>query len=543
MGDVALMTRPRSLEASISFDDWTSLFSLDSPLYNLRTTMPNEREELETSFEGFVRGAYTRNGVVFACLAARAKLFSQARFQYQQMFGGRTGALFGTPELGLLEHPEPGETTDDMLFRAILDADLGGDWFGVRRTFKGGTRIKRLRPDWTAVVLGSRNPDVEPEAIGWDPDTEVVGYGFLPGGPSARAKPYAFGVEEVSHFYPNRDPLARYRGVPLIVAVMREMLADSAATNHKLAFFRNAATPNLAINLPAGWDEDKAKSWIETFEGKQRGSLNAYRTLYFGGGMTAQVIGKDFQQMTFKELQGSAETRIAAATGMHPVVVGLSEGLAGSSLNAGNFGSAARLVGDITLRPLWQNMSGSLETIITTPPSARLWYDEKGVAFLRADIKDQANVQQIRGQTIRTYIEAGFTPASSVDAVISGDESRLQHTGMLSVQLQPPGMALPAAYRVTGDFWATEGALAQLGTIPAGTVIPADHPLVRAFPSMLEPAEAEAPLGTAPVVTRAQVLAKRQELLGAGREAGYDTLAAELHVSRGTIRRRLVAGA
>jgi hypothetical protein len=36
-------------------------------------------------------------------------------------------------------------TTGDLLTAGMLDADLAGDWFGIRRP----GRIKRLRPDWT----------------------------------------------------------------------------------------------------------------------------------------------------------------------------------------------------------------------------------------------------------------------------------------------------------------------------------------------------------------------------------------------------------
>jgi hypothetical protein len=76
--------------------------------------------------------------------------------------------------------------------------------------------------------------------------------------------------------------------------------------------------------------------------GGHAGVANAYKTLYLTAGADATVVGKDLQQLDFKVVQGAGETRIAAAAGIHPVIVGLSEGLAGSSLNAGNFAAARR---------------------------------------------------------------------------------------------------------------------------------------------------------------------------------------------------------
>src|SRR5439155_7553660 len=205
----------------------------------------------------------------------------------------------------------------------------------------------------------------------------------------------------------------------------------------------------------------------------------------------AQPIGLDFQQMDFRGLQSGFETRIASASGMHPVIVPFSEGLTGSSLNAGNFQQAARLVADKTLRPLWRAMSGSLQNVLNRPNGgARLWYSGREIPFLRTDVTDEAEIQQKNAATISSYITAGFEPASAVDAVDTGDLGRLTHTGLVSVQLQPPGAAFPA--RAIGEFWPISGLLSSVGTVARDTVVPSDHPIVRAFPSMFE-------LGTTPL--------------------------------------------
>lgn len=511
----------------LSLDDVLALYGSDQLPLMLQQTLRPERETVESGFAGLVEGAYFRNSVVFACLALRARLFSEVRFAFQQLRNGRPGLLFGTPDLRVLERPESGVTTGDLLMMAILDADLAGDAFLARR----GSTIRRLRPDWTVIVYGSKRK------LGtWDPDAEVIGYGYYPGGVDSGSEVIPYLPEEVAHFAPTRDPLSRNRGVSLITAGLREVMADTAATNHKLAFFRNGATVNLIVNFPPEMDITAAKEWKALFEEGHKGSLNAYRTLYLGGGPTANPVGSNMEQMEFTALQGKAETRIAALTGMHPVIAALSEGLSGSSLNAGNFAQAARLVGDATLRPLWRNVAGALEQIVPPPPGSRLWFDERDVAFLRDDVMDKAEVISKDAEALVKLANAGWDPASVVDAVTSGDWSQLVHTGLLSVQLQPPGTSLtsqPTTVQAARDFWPVTGP--DFGTVAAGTELPESHPTVRSFPSMFEPV----PERNGVIVTRTQVLTKRAELVAAGKPHGLDSLARELSVSRSTVQRRL----
>ncbi len=161
------------------------------------------------------------------------------------------------------------------------------------------------------------------------------------------------------------------------------------------------------------------------------------------------MIGTDLKQIDFKVTQGAGETRIAMAAGIHPVVLGASEGMQGSSLNAGNFNAARRLTVEKTFKPLWRDLVSCLSVLVSIPTGARLWYDSRDVGFLREDEQDAANIADTRSRTIKTYVDAGFTPESSVAAVVNDDPTLLVHTGLFSVQLQPPGTeqqpaALPA---------------------------------------------------------------------------------------------------
>ncbi len=435
-------TPARSVWPAITADDVAVALSQGGWQYRLTQTLSGDRQEIAGDFTGLVQGAYHANGVVFSSMLARMMLFSEARFQYQQMRGGRPGDLYGTPDLAILERPWPGGTTGDLLARIITNADIAGNAFIVRRP---GDRLRLPRPDWVTMLFGSFDgPDAE---LG-DLDADLIGLLYHPGGRYSGREPVTYlnandprVPNEFAHFAPIPDPLNPHVGMSWLTPIIREIMGDSAATSHKLKFFENGATPNMVVTVDI--DEDKFDRWVETFEQHHQGATNAYKTLYLMAGTTAEVVGKDLGQMDFKNTQGAGETRIAAAAGMHPVIVGLSEGLQGSSLNAGNFTAAKRLVAEKTLRPLWRNLAGSLESIIPVPAGARLWYDERDIPFLQEDVKDAAEVLGFHATAIRTLTDGGYTPESVIDGVTSGDLKRLIHTHLLPVQLQAPGANQP----------------------------------------------------------------------------------------------------
>jgi hypothetical protein len=223
-----------------------------------------------------------------------------------------------------------------------------------------------------------------------------------------------------------------------LTPILREIGADKAATEHKARYFENGATPNMVVTLDPAISKAAFDEIANKIAARHEGVANAYRTLVLTGGAKVEVVGSDLQQIDFKVTQGAGETRIAAAAGVPPAVAGFSEGLSGSSLNAGNFTAAMRIFADLTIRPLWRNACGSLETIVSVPGGAELWYDDRNIPALKEDVLNAAEVQSKQSSAIRQLLDAGFLPDSVVDAIVSGDLKRLEHSGLYSVQLQPP---------------------------------------------------------------------------------------------------------
>lgn len=380
-------------------------------------------EPIAPDFAGLVNGAYASDGVVFACILTRLLVFSEARFQWRQMRDGRPADMFGTGELGVLERPWPNGTTGELLARMEQDASLGGNSFWVRRQ----DRLVRLRPDYVTIVMGS------PSGEWWD--TVPLGYAVREPG---RGKSTFLDVAEVAHYSPIPDPIADWRGMSWLTPVIREIQGDKAMTAHKLKFFENAATPNLAIKFDPSISAAQVEEFRRIVEDRHAGWENAYKTIYLGGGADPTVIGSTMEQMSFKTTQGAGETRVAAAAGVPPVLVGLSEGLAAATYS--NYGQARRRFADGTIRPLWRMAAASLQKLVVAPPGADLWYDDRDIPFLREDEKDAAEIAGIQSATVQKLVDAGFDPDAAVQAAATGDMRALTgtHTGLYSVQLQPP---------------------------------------------------------------------------------------------------------
>jgi HK97 family phage portal protein len=396
-----------------------------------------KNEEIGGDYRGYVEGIYKRNGVVFACMAARQLLFSEARFQFQRMRGGRPGDLYGTPTLGILESPWTNGTTGSLLERAITDVDLTGNAYLVRR----GNAIRRLRPDWVTIIAGS--------VTGSPIDAEVAGYLYHEGGQYSGEEPEGLLPEYVAHFKAYDDPMARFRGMSWLQPIIGEILGDQAATTHKTNFFENGANLGYVVTMdPEGrMGPEQFRNWVETFKAGHEGAMNAYKTLFLSNGADVKVVGTNLRDLDMKAVQGAGETRICAAARVPPIIVGVSEGL--ESATYSNYGQARRAFADLTMRPMWRKIAGSLQTIIDVPPDSRLWYDDRDIPFLQEDEKDASEIQQMQANTIRTLLDAGFTPDSVVLAVTNGNYDLLEHSGLYSVQLQEPGAEEPDVPAIT----------------------------------------------------------------------------------------------
>ena len=272
------------------------------------TMQPTRKKQVDPTYAGYAAWP-TSVGVVFALMLAKASLFSEARFQWRQFRNGRPGPLFGNTELEALEAPWPNATTGDLLSRLIqgLRPDRATSTGG-----RTGDGLTPLRPDWVTIVVGSNMDTDNPAAAD---RRSGRGLHLPPRRAQLRRRPHRSTCRGGLSLH--RAPPTRSRGSgdnPL-TSILQEVMADEAATAHKLKFFEGGATPNLAVSVDLP-DPDDFFEFVKRYREEGEGVANAYKTLFFNTGTTFQTVGTDLRQLDFKVTQGAGETRIASAAGV-----------------------------------------------------------------------------------------------------------------------------------------------------------------------------------------------------------------------------------
>lgn len=386
-------------------------------------------ENILPTLTAYATEGYAANGIVFAVILARLALFSEAEFKFRDL---ATKRLFGSTELQILEQPWPGGTTGELLARMEQDVSLAGNAFIHRPA--GSDRLYRLRPDWVDIVR------TEPVSWQGSDSSTIAGYLHWPEGRGDEDVEF-LPVEEVAHWSPIPDPLSEFRGMSWLTPVIREINADASMNVYKREFFNNNATPNALIKYPQklapGSVEQISSRWDARYGGPE-----GWKTAVLDQGADLQVIGNTFETMTFTALQSAGEIRIAAAGGVPAIVVGIQAGL--DSATYANYGLAMRRFADMTMRPNWRSACAALAKLINVPPNARLWYDVTDISALREGEKERADSMAVLAGAASTLLMAGYTADSITAALTAGDMTLLVHSGLLSVQLQPPGQPLPA---------------------------------------------------------------------------------------------------
>ena len=396
-----------------------------------------DEERASDDFEAMAGAIYKASAAVFAVHNYRRALFSEARLCFQKMTDdGRPGDLTDDPDLDILRTPWQGATTRDLLTRAIMFADLGGNAFMIRDRINGRDQIRFLRPDWTLILMSG-----DPRVLA---DVEKVALVYKPGNTQDPKKwriyPFDGSNGRVAHWAPVPDPQASYRGMSWLDPIIKEAQTDKAMSTTKLRYFQNGARPGLIASFDPTVEPDQAQEFQELFLKTKVGADNMYKTMFLGGGCNVTQFKMELDD--FEKISAVGELRIAAVGQVPPTLVGLTESMKGSALNEGNFQAAKDAFGDGTMRPLWGSFCDAVASLMTIPPRQRQWYDDRDISFLREDQAEVAQIKATDATTIARLIQDGFEPDAAAKYVQTGDIRELigHHTGLYSVQLTPPGL-------------------------------------------------------------------------------------------------------
>lgn len=414
--------------ARASYNNYTE--ASYSGAYYVTTSDPSGRYK-EGAAAGVVRSAreaYAANGIVFACIAARMSLFSEAQFKLQSTIDKR---LYGNSSLAMLEYPWPNATAGELLARMELDVSTAGNSY-IRKVSPsdGSDRLLvQIRPECATIISEERYDDagrLYKVPIGYSEDLVPQGYTDRP--------PQIYSTDEVAHYSPQPDPSACWKGMSWLTPVLREVGADNGLTAYKAAHIGRGAMPGMVVKYSQKLSQPVVDRLKKRFEAMYSGPENSGRTLVLDEGADVTVAGSTLEQLQYVAVQGAGQTRILAAAMVPSEVVGLE----GPREASGNYELAVRRLADIWARPHWRMACAVLQHLLDPPPAApsRLWYDVADIAALREGELARSQATLVRAQAVGAFVTAGYTRESAIAAADSGDLSQLQ---------ADPGAAPPGA--------------------------------------------------------------------------------------------------
>ena len=160
-------------------------------------------------------------------MLARLHLFTEARFQFRQMRSGDRGSSSARKR-------SPSSSTRGRTRRPATSRPRDPGRRPRRKLLRSSRRAHS--PDAAGLGNDRHGLRARRRGRGLRPGRGVVGYVYKPGG--QRASTRGSSSSRTRYATSRRSPTrARFRGMSWLTPIIPELMADSAATQHKLKFF------------------------------------------------------------------------------------------------------------------------------------------------------------------------------------------------------------------------------------------------------------------------------------------------------------------
>ena len=393
-------------------------------------TMKSESQP--TNFEGYIKTIHRNIGVIGAAVEARALVLSDVHFRFEDI---NTGDLSPTP-------PEILEDVADVIRKIEFHESYGGAGFMWPDRLE--KRFVDVRPDEIEILASSRQRPLNPlQAL----DCKIEGFLHNPNG--LPIEQFTLGdvisPRELVYWAPRPDPLSRFRGESWVTSVLIEALIDMKSNAYVDEFYANAATPNMILALDKEVEPDRVRAFRKLFREEYEGLDKAHRTMVMGGGVSATVVGAHLSELMSREIQGGFESRVAVASRVPSSVLGTREGNQGSALNATAFNMMRRLWMGGWFHPQVRSLCRAIEKVINVPAGKRLSWDPQLTLLMQEDAKDAAEITSMQVAAAASAVQGGWEYDAAVKTAMTGNLRHMlgKHTGLVSVQLLPPGEGNP----------------------------------------------------------------------------------------------------
>lgn len=287
-------------------------------------------------FSSLVDQGYRRNSVAYACIRALSTAVAEPRLVVT-----RDGEVVdGHPLLELLERPNPHMTQFEFWELIVTHMAICGRsfWWKQRSNRGAVAALWPLRPDRMSPRF-----DGGELLAGWSYTIDGRSF-FLP-------------VEDVLAFNlpdPGDETGGVVGGLGPLQVLAAEIDTDNEATGHVFSLLRNYAVPGVAVKVRGEVDQEEADDFKRQFVARYGGSRRGEPAVIDGD---AEIVplSHSLRDLEFPDLRGVAESRICAAFGVPPILVGVKVGLDRSTFS--NAAESRRFWTQTRLAEWWRRLS------------------------------------------------------------------------------------------------------------------------------------------------------------------------------------------
>ncbi|HEY8425860.1 MAG TPA: phage portal protein, partial [Limnochordales bacterium] len=289
----------------------------------------------EPGFVSWAKEAYGKNELVYACIQELATSVPEAPLRVYRETDTGWVEVPDHPLRQLIRRPNPVQSEYELWELTIVHLLLAGNafWEIVRARDGRPVELWPLRPDLVRII------PVEDPRIHHTYAYQVDG------------KLYDLGTDVLHFKLPN--PLDPYFGQPPLRAAVRAVAVDNEATEYVKALLQNDALPLAFLKLPRQIDEDTRERleqrWRSRHARERRGGIGI-----LSGDADIKVLGLNMRDLEFPDLRSISETRICAAFGVPPILVGAKVGMDRSTY--ANYQEARRSFWEETVSPLLRRL-------------------------------------------------------------------------------------------------------------------------------------------------------------------------------------------
>lgn len=392
------------------------------------------------SYASFAADGYNANAIVNAAIREIASSVSMPEYRMmRELPDGGTEKIKN--ELSyVLDYPNESQEQAEFIELLTVHLMVSGNGY-VMRVRNGSGRIvalRLLRPDRVQIKIGS--------------DGLVAYYEYQLDG-----RTFDIRSEDVAHIkLPN--PMDDVYGLSPLQVVARYINLDTSIATFMRAYFSNAGVPAgiLKVNrrITSQQEADAARTkWRSSFSGPR----GWHGIAVLDEDAEYQQVAPNIKEMDTSAITIQTETRICAAFGVPPILLGLKSGLDSSTYS--NYEQARSAFWDETVSPLIHRLEGFLERVLEIPET------QDGEIEIVADMGDvrayQEDTDAVSRRTTEQY-QAGIITLNEARGVLGYDpvdKGDLRRVPLTVMEVSPDGTAVQAQPQLTAPDVAQAKAL------------------------------------------------------------------------------------